>query len=53
MKKVIATMAVMLLAVMGLSACTTKARQVSNETNESETENKEVMSPWLLQATHV
>ena len=37
-------LAVMLLTVMGLSACTAKARQVSNETNESETENKEVMS---------
>ena len=37
-------LAAVLLTVMGLSACTAKARQVSNETNESETENKEVMS---------
>ena len=44
MKKVIATMAVMLLTVMGLSACTAKAKQVSNETSETKTTKKEVMS---------
>jgi flavodoxin len=44
MKKLMTIAAMMLLSVMGLSACTAKARQVSNETNESETENKEVMS---------
>ena len=44
MKKVIATMAVMLLAVAGLSACTAKAKQVSNETSGTETTKKEVMS---------
>ena len=44
MKKVLATMAGMLLAVAGLSACTAKAKQVNHESSESTTENKEVMS---------
>ena len=44
MKKVFATMAAMLLTVAGLSACTAKAKQVNNESGESTTENKEVMS---------
>ena len=44
MKKVLATMAAMLLAVAGLSACTAKSKQVNNESGESTTENKEVMS---------
>ena len=44
MKKIIATMAAMLLTVAGLSACTAKAKQVSNEVNETEETNKEVMS---------
>ena len=44
MKKIFATMAAMLLAVAGLSACTAKAKQVNNESSESTTENKEVMS---------
>lgn len=42
MKKIFATMAAMLLTVVGLSACTAKAKQVSNETEE--TTKKEVMS---------
>ena len=33
----------MLLAVMSLSACTAKAKQVNNESSESKTVNKEVM----------
>ena len=44
MKKIFATMAAMLLAVAGLSACTAKAKQVNHESSESTTENKEVMS---------
>ena len=43
MKIVLATMAAMLLTVAGLSACTAKAKQVNNETEETETKN-EVMS---------
>ena len=43
MKKVLATMAAMLLTVAGLSACTAKAKQVNNESGESTTEKKEVM----------
>ena len=44
MKKIIATMAAMLLAVAGMSACTAKkSNQVSNESSESETAKKEVM----------
>jgi len=43
MKKIIATMAAMLLTVVGLSACTAKTnKQISNE-SETETTNKEVM----------
>ena len=37
-------MAAMLLTVAGLSAGTTKAKQVSNEVNETEETNKEVMN---------
>lgn len=38
MKKLIAAMtAMMLLTVAGLSACTTKAKQVSNETESNQT----------------
>lgn len=37
-------MAAMLLAVAGLSACTAKSKQVNNESGESTTENKQVMS---------
>ena len=44
MKKILATMAAMLLTVAGLSACTAKAKQVNHESSESTTENKEVMS---------
>ena len=43
MRKLLATMAAMLLTVAGLSACTAKAKQVSNEVNETEETNKEVM----------
>ena len=40
MKKIIATMAAMLLTVAGLSACTAKAKQV---TNDNDNEKQEVM----------
>ena len=43
MKKVLTCAAMMLLAVMSLSACTAKAKQVNNESSESETEKNEVM----------
>ena len=43
MKKLFATMATVLLSVVGLSACTAKAKQVSNETSQTETK-QEVMS---------
>ncbi len=42
MKKLFATMAAMLLTVAGLSACTAKAKQVNNETGETEAK-KDVM----------
>ena len=42
MKKLLATMAAMLLSVVGLSACTAKAKQVNNE-NDNENEKQEVM----------
>ena len=35
MKKVFATMVAVLLTVVGLSACTAKAKQVNNETEET------------------
>ena len=41
--KIFTTMAAMLLTVVGLSACTAKAKQVNNESGESTTEKKEVM----------
>ena len=42
MKKLLATMAAMLLTVAGLSACTAMAKQVNNE-NDNENEKQEVM----------
>lgn len=41
--KIFTTMAAMLLTVVGLSACTVKAKQVNNESGESTTEKEEVM----------
>ena len=43
MKKLLSIAAMILLAVAGLSACTTKAKQVNNE-NDNENEKQEVMS---------
>lgn len=37
MKKIFATMAAMLLAIAVLSACTAKAKQVSNEIESNQT----------------
>ena len=42
MRKIIATMAAMLLTVAGMSACTAKAKQVNNE-NDNDNEKQEVM----------
>ena len=42
MKKIVATMAAMLLTVAGMSACTVKAKQVNNE-NDNDNEKQEVM----------
>ena len=42
MKKIVATMAAMLLTVAGMSACTAKAKQVNNE-NDNDNEKQEVM----------
>ena len=42
MRKIIATMAAMLLTVAGMSACTAKAKQVNNE-NDNNNEKQEVM----------
>ena len=41
MKKIVATMAAMLLTVAGMSACTAKAKQVNNE-NDNDNEKQEV-----------
>ena len=43
MKKIFATMAAMLLTVVGLSAGTAKTKQVNNESGESTTDKNEVM----------